>query len=444
MLSKEISDRLRLSRKESFLIKNWGKFIGCDVYKHYMHFANHFVLTPDKIKEIQSQKLSKLLNHAFNYVPFYKSKLSSFSNNIDDWPVLTRDQLSNQLISNRSLKNNLFKSTSSGSTGTPVTYYKDNNAKAADIASGMVLQKICGLKLDHPRIHIWGNSSSIRSWKTVRSRIKQRLLNQYNYSSIKANQDPALLSEFISKKRIKYIDGYATSIIAFAKYLGSENKSLENIKRTITTAENLNFNDALLVEKFISPVSNLYGCGEVNGIAIKMDINDYFYVLDTHVYIEVVPTELPEVYSILVTDLDNFAFPLIRYKVGDLSSELNAPNQNKSLPFSNFKEIYGRDSDVLNLDNGKQFMPITLFGGTVFRKFNEVIKHKVEFENNELTFIFEVQNISDDLYFRINEEIKNLANSFHNLSYRILFVDKIPPSNSGKYKYFENLDKPKG
>ena len=84
-----------------------------------------------------------------------------------------------------------------------------------------------------------------------------------------------------------------------------------------TTGEDLLENMKKIIERNIGPVSDLYGCGEVNGIAIQPVKDDKYYILESHVLVET-ESDSNEFNEIIVTDLDNYYMPLIRYKIGDI------------------------------------------------------------------------------------------------------------------------------
>jgi phenylacetate-CoA ligase len=431
-------NRLKLSIRERIQLYLWGKSQGLDILGCYNVFASHFSLSADEIKAIQRNKLQALLIHAYNTVPFYQELVNDFSNNLNDWPILERRDISQKLISNSYKENELFKSSSSGTTGTPVTYYKDKKAREADIAAGLVLVKYTGINLTSPSAHIWGNASSIKRWSRWQSRLKQKYLNQYNFPADRVSKFPESLLKLIHSKGISYIDGYASSIAEFARYLVNEGIPLTQIEKVITTAEGLSFMDKDLISSSIAPVADLYGCGEINGIAIKLPNSDYFSVLDTHVIVEFIETNIENIYSILVTNLDCFGFPLIRYRVGDLCTVHDKKTQSDN-NFSVFWSLEGRESDLIVLDDKTVLNPIILFGGTAFRAIENVLRHKVQYKDNNLLFLFELNDTSTLIEEKLKEKILEILRDYPKLKWEMEIVDSIPISNSGKIKYFERL-----
>jgi len=62
-----------------------------------------------------------------------------------------------------------------------------------------------------------------------------------------------------------------------------------------------------------------------------------------------------KLYKLLITDLENYAFPIIRYQLGDivtLSDSMKSCDCGRSLP--RLKSIAGRFSDFIKLKNGRQ------------------------------------------------------------------------------------------
>lgn len=417
-------------------------------YKHYNYFKNK---SRNEILQYQNKRFIELINYVYNNVPFYanymhKNKINPNSfNSVKDiklMPIIDRDIIKNHekdLISNEYNINDLHKGSSSGTTGIPIKYYKDKNGISAGTAAGYVLWGLSGWKPGDRTIHIWGNSTSIESWKTLPSKLKNKLLNQINIASTIIDSEKGI-KECVNKiysSKPQTIDGYSSSIYSIASYLEKNNIQLNKVNQVITTAENLEQYQRTLIEKNIGPTSDLYGCGEILGIAIRPINDEKYYVFDPHVVVETVETNIEGMKDIIVTDLNNYGMPLIRYKIGDMIDNIYEPDEKSTYPFSYFNKLVGRSSDIINLSNGKNFHPVNIFGGTFFREFPWILKHKVIWDGKELLFLFEVER-------RKNEEIlyKRLTSllSEYQVDFKIKYVDKISPSKNGKYKYVEILN----
>jgi phenylacetate-CoA ligase len=130
----------------------------------------------------------------------------------------------------------------------------------------------------------------------------------------------ALLAQ---KPRI--IQAYARAAVLFARYLDGRGLTPHRPHAIVTSAEVLEDDERSLLERvFGCPVFNRYGCREVSVIASDCEAHSGMHTMAEGLYVEIETPNGPaapgEMGSILVTDLLNFAMPLIRYRIGDLGS----------------------------------------------------------------------------------------------------------------------------
>lgn len=441
---------MKIKLSEKFIIKILDIANGTNVLKHYKFFHSFLNASPDEIKQYQINQLKLLLEHAYNTVPYYKNEIDK--NNIDinsindldqlkKLPVLTREIIQKNgeaLHSNKFNKKQIVKGSSSGTTGIPMKYLADKNGYSAGFAAGLLLSKMGGYPINKKNVHIWGNKDSIKQWRKYSSRIKSYFIRSKNIASSEFDETNNLSSIFskIKKFNPNVIDGYSSTIDKLAQFIETEGVRLNKDLIVITTAENLTMSIKERIEKNIGPVSDLYGSGEVLGIAVKPHYSDFYYILDAHVIIETIKSDIEGYYDILLTDLDNYGMPMIRYKIGDMIDGITTSSPDKNFPFSKFKNLLGRASDVIKLENGKNFHPINIFGGTMFRKYPEITKHKVIWNGKELTFLFEASKIAN--IEKLNQELKELLEPYE-VEFKIELVEKLLPSKSGKFKYIEIL-----
>jgi phenylacetate-CoA ligase len=423
-----------------------------NINKWYKFYLSALKWDRNTLINYQNKRLNQLLSHAYENVPYYKSIFNDIKltpqqiksiKDLSALPVLGREIIRSRLkdlINIKSKVSDLRKGSSSGTTGMPIEYYFNNDGLSAGIASGYNLWGLSGWYPGQRSVHIWGNSSSIKRWNTLSSKIKTFWMNQLNIPSVLFD-DPKnlpLITKQIMKFHPESIDGYSGSIFTLARYLESCNLKLNSVKRVITTAENLEFHQKEVIEKILAPTGDMYGCGELLGIASRPSNYDRYYVFEPHVIVETMYSGIEGMKDVLVTDLDNFVMPLIRYKVGDMIDELNPPSADSRYSFSWFTRIMGRSSDIITLPNGMLFHPVNIFGGTLFRKFPEIDKHKVIWNGELVKFLFETIKPVDKagLELKLGELLKP-----YEIPFQVEFTQKILPSPGGKFKYLELIDK---
>ena len=421
-------------------------FSGSVIWPRYKNLTDSFHWSRDRLIDYQNRKLKILLNHAYNNVPYYSRLFRQTGlhpadikdlNDLKLIPVLTRDQLTehNDLLKD---KNNdyriIIRGSSSGTTGAPIRYVHDSYSESAGIAAGYALYSLSGWRMGSRRLHVWGNPASVARWKTWRSKSKRLLLNQRNYPSYLLNfpeNYPELL-KVINEFKPEFIDGYAGPIGSFAFWLKEKNIRISGVKTVFTTAENLSPIHRAAISEVIGPVSDLYGSGEINGIAIQPVCSDRYYILGSHVIVE--QQDFHDSSELIVTDLDSRLMPFIRYKIGDVTDRLSKPDSSEYLPFDWFRKIDGRIADYIELPDGNVIHPINALGGTFLRKFQEIRKHRVIWDGAVLNFVLELSG-SCDMGAVHNAIHENLSQ--YDVKFIITVKERLEPSAGGKFKYVE-------
>jgi phenylacetate-CoA ligase len=120
-------------------------------------------------------------------------------------------------------------------------------------------------------------------------------------------------------------------------------------------------------------VYDQYACGEVLGGAYECEERDGLHVAEEHNLIEV---EAPsgEEGDILVTDLDNYAFPLIRYRNGDWGS-LETGSCSCGRQLTRLRSSIGRKIEVVRFPDSREFN--RTFFGRFFNQFAFIDAYQV-------------------------------------------------------------------
>ncbi len=406
---------------------------------------------PKQIKDHQLRRAVDLLDYAYRHVPFYRQRLEENGLSPDSFksiedlqriPPLTRENVQErfeQLQSDEKAQMAFETSGSSGTTGIPIIYCQDRDAVSAGVAAGMFGWELSGWRFGVRSLHIWGNPTSIRHWNSFGSRIKRLLHNQKNIAATELNHPenyPGIVRMLRSYSPVS-IDGYASAIFSLARYCLEREIDVPRARHVFTTAENLLPEHKQVIEEVLGPVSDGYGCGEINGIAVCPAGQDRYFIVEPHVIVEAVDSGSTEGRDILVTDLDNRVMPLIRYEVGDLIDGVSEAADDAPFKYRYFNKIVGRAADIVRLENGKVIQPLNLLGGTLFRRIGGIVKHRVIWNGRCLTFLFETESRFD---LKGAHRLIGLELQEYGVPHRIEVVQKLLPGASGKFKYFEIVE----
>ena len=438
----------RLAEKTGFWFNDLLK--GNSVGRYFKLFVRHLELDIHEIEQIQFAKFQKLLDHAYNNSAFYQQRLKSMgavpadfthSGLIHKIPPLTRKDLQDhwdEIIPANVNREKLNKGSSSGSTGVPVVYFKDNDSSSAGQAAGYLCWRLGGWRLGMKGLHIWGNPTTVNNeWSRLSSKLKARYLNHYKFPAYQLTDPEKIrgLADYVDKGGFDFIDGYTNSIYVLADYIKNNQGSLNKpLKMVLTTAENLHDYQRTTIEEALGPVYDLYGCSEINGIAGECKICGKYHVMDTHVLVEY--GNVVDEYQnreLIITDLDNYAFPMIRYLNNDVGKPYEG-DQVCKIPFSRMEQVSGRQSDIITLPGGGTLSVPSFFGSMLLKKVNGITKYQIEKDKPDHLLIRFV--VRDEFTDNDRQVIKDSLHTYlaDKITWDLAIVDEIPVSKTGKFK----------
>lgn len=405
-----------------------------------------------QIEEIQWKKLTKLIKFAAHYSPYYKELFKK--NNIDPVtmknkndllriPQLTKEDL--RLYQKKMIsiigKERFSKKITGGSTGQAVTVLKDRKAMAYQDAAMWRSLRWFGIDIGDKQARFWG--VPINTGTRIKYRIIDFLMNRIRLSAF--NFDEKSMKAFykrLNQFRPKYFYGYVSMIKEFAEFCEKNNKDTNNIgiKAIVTTAEPLLMETRqYLQEVFNCPIINDYGCGEVGPIAYDCPEGG-FHLMADNLYIEIINekgthSSHGEKGEIVVTELNNYSLPLIRYNLKDIvEANYQQCKCGRGLPLIN--NVAGRALDVLIASNGEKVH------GEYFNYIVEEIKKKglglKQYQiiqksiNNIIIKIVRDTAYSKEIQTYFENKIKERMGMNIKIEYK--FVDKIEREKSGKLR----------
>ena len=394
-------------------------------------------------EEYVERRIQALLEYAKDHSPYYRENPQW--KELSDFPVLTKgdfiEAYDKILTDNSSEQGNLYRLSTSGSTGTPFTVLCDGdkmNRVNMNFISCMELNGFrMGMKRGEFRAWIKGKNT-ISKWKSFKNNlIMVDISNMGDESLEKICRD-------IEKKKIQVLVSYSSALVALSQYLKKTGRNISKWKVEMIFSMGEALPDGtydLLQEIFgFSPVRS-YGNNENGFIAIQLG-EEKEYTIDLYnFYTEILkmdsdePAEPGELGRIVVTDYYNKTFPMIRYDTGD-TGKIRLYKDEKGRLHGKFVEIYGRRGSLIYHCQGEPlsihvFMNILLnFEGIVYQA-KCIQREKKEYEllinaDREKLQIEEVL-AAYRKYLGAEAQIK------------VTYVEEIPVQSSGKFMVCENL-----
>ncbi|WP_010178367.1 phenylacetate--CoA ligase family protein [Aquimarina agarilytica] len=280
-------------------------------------------------KEVIEKKqiaLKNILTHAITTTEYYK-KLTSY-NSVNDFPVVNKNIIRAHSDDFKSIKfseNQIFKVRTSGSTGTPFEVFQNKLKKIRNIADNLYFSEKAGFRLGF-RI------TYFRMWKAFeqKSSLVKFIQNIVPIDVFDLQKDECKLSILTNLSKSSASNswlGYASAFESICKYLDKNNNTVPayKLKSAIAISESLNtYTKQKMKTYFDVNVVSRYSNVE-NGILAQQPLNkDYFLINEASYLIEILnlesdtPVKDGKIGRIVVTDLYNYAMPMIRYDTGDV------------------------------------------------------------------------------------------------------------------------------
>ena len=333
----------------------------------YKELCRQQHLTPEEIEKLSWEKTKKLLDYAYQHVPFYSSRFGKLGITPDDirtpsdfekFPLLTRKDLMENfdlLLSDEFTLHDVNISTTGGSSGVPAKVCHQRSVPRA--AMGWRLLDWWGISPAADVAEVYRGLSA--NWKSrlLRSLLsfpgQQLLLDATSFTE----EDICCFLKGFSKLRPALLHGYVGAVDAVAEYMLDNDIKVSSPKAIWLTSAPITPVQQQRIEKaFGAPVYDQYGCCEIYWLAAECPKREglhMFYDIRRFEFVDEQSKNVPngEYGDIVITDLENFAFPLIRYANGDRGRRLEKIcSCGCNLPLMD--KVKGRISETFVLPSG--------------------------------------------------------------------------------------------
>ena len=254
--------------------------------------------------------------------------------------------------------------------------------------------------------------------------------------SIKA--DLGTQAAWLARHNPHYLLTYPSNLMALVTRIRKEGIVLSNLRQIQTISETVTpgLREACR-EMWNVPVVDVYSSQEVGYLALQCPECENFHVQSESVLVEILdnagkPCSPGEIGRVVVTDLHNFAMPLIRYDIADYAEVGRPCPCGRGLP--TLAHIVGRHRNMLTLPSGELRWPLT-----GFKRYREIAPvRQFQFVQNTREQI-EVRFVVDRPLTSGEEDALKaviLERFGHPFELSFVYLDEIPRSASGKFEEF--------
>jgi phenylacetate-CoA ligase len=422
----------------------------------YFEYLNSLYRLPrSMLGNIQWMRFKDIITFAYLNIPFYEKKFKQAGttpmdieerSDIAKIPVTTRkeirDNFPHNLIAKKKKSQDIIIEQTSGSMKDSIEFAKEWGYREF-VRNAFSFSNISGWKWGDPyailtTLHCSGSCSKERNKPDY---VKEIILPT-KHGIMDDPQGMRERAKIIGKSKPKIIHADPNYLKALAIFLNRNKMNIPNPLAISSTYELLTESTKKYLESaFQCKVFDQYGCSEIGPVANSCRKGNKHVFMDS-VFLEVEQESKSATHKrkgkIVLTNLDNYAMPLIRYDVGDMGT-LSDRTCSCGMNTKILESIDGRADEFITSSKGKKLGLNDfdkILAGINGIDFFQII-HEAGLNNITVNLIkndkwsdSSVKGIRKRLQFNIDE----------NLKVDLSFVKTIRPEASGKFKFVRSGD----
>jgi phenylacetate-CoA ligase len=327
----------------------------------------------EELVNAQYRQLDALIKHAWHTSPFYRNRFaqSGYDPSQDlnpswftslpllSWQALQSDY--DQIVSTQPPVSHgaTIEGASSGSTGRPIRFLSTEYTRTIWRTLSM-------------RSHLWNSRDFSAKFAVIRAKVKNQTAVDWGVSmnqvfdtapspTLDIRTPVADQATWLLGQNPHYLLTFPSNLRGLAERFLLLDKTASGIEEIITIGEMLTpENRAFCEQVFKAPIRDVYSASEVGYIAFQCQEGHYH--VQENLLVEVLDEEgkpVPDgkVGQVVITDLHNFASPLIRYAIGDYAEKGNCACK-CGRKLMQLNQVMGRSRNLITLPNGNRFWPL--------------------------------------------------------------------------------------
>ncbi len=404
----------------------------------------------ERLRELQVRKLRRLLTHAWRHCPFYRRRLAELSYKPADvdsaeylrrLPLLTKKDIRDHRSALRwpNVPGGLFPYNTGGSTGEPLIFEYDLGRQAYDQAARMRTHRWFGAEVGDPEVYLWGSPVELSRQDRIKT-LRDRLTNQLLLSAFEMS--PERMDAYLD--RIERYDpvslfGYPSSLALLCQRASDRGRKLRlrRLRVVFVTGERLYDHQRCEIEAVLGvPVADGYGSREGGFIAHQCPEGS-MHITSENVILEILdaggePVPVGEPGQIVLTHLDAFGMPFIRYCTGDAGRLTDRPCA-CGRGLERLEGIDGRQTDFIVTADGTVKHALSLI--YVLREIDAVRRFQIVQAPDRDLLVYVVSD--GGLQTRDRQQLEEglRRQMGPGVGIEIVLTDRIEPAASGKYRY---------
>ena len=398
-------------------------------------------MSDTEVDRYQQGRLEKLLKHAMLTVPRCRTMTSL---ELKDWPVTNKDSYRSNYdmsISTSFNKESLIRMSTSGSTGTPFICYQNLGKKRHVNAEVLFYNGQTGYKIGCRIIYLRSVVREISKSQLMQFAQNIYLLNCTDLSD-QGIKDKLDFIRRYTKHSPAMLMGYSSTLDAFRKYFdqhGYESAKGCHLLGVVGGSTMLYDNTRLAIERAFDCKCFSRYANEENGFLGQDGIENNVFLMNRANYVTEIlkmdkdePVDNGGIGRIVVTDLFNYAMPMIRYDTGDVGTWTTI--ENHGVRRRAIGSFGGRVVDMVFNSKGEAVSPHSI--STAMWKYQQVEQYQfaqVGLGQYEIRLNLKEESLNE---VELIADLKRVV-GFDAVIF-VRYVDEIPVLASGKRRYIVN------
>lgn len=379
-----------------------------------------------KVRE-NFEPAKEIIEYAVRNTEFYSKFKSGVS--LYDLPVMNKTSLNENYAAHISKEFDeifLHKMHTSGSTGIPFTVVQNLEKRTRHIADLKVFGELCGYHDGEPMCYLRAKPTATKEEQ------KEQNIWQFDICNLNPHNLTEYFEEMVQKKCTALI-AYPSTLKTAVEFWSENFKNTSCIKTIISTSETLTEEVREKLKAFFGNECNVVArySNTEQGILGQENGEDGKYLLNWASYFfEILKLDSDEQASagelgrIVITDLYNRAFPLLRYDTGDVGKIIMSE---KGFPY--LAELYGRRMDLIYDTKGSVVSPFLLCRTM---RFTNGIEQWQFIQKDQKKYILKISSSKE---ISLEKEILQFKQTLgSDAEIDVMYVNEIPVMNSLKRK----------
>ena len=399
----------------------------------------------------QEEKYRRLVQYAYHHVPYYHRIFDGIGlfeggnlreDRLSQIPVLTKETLREEqenMYSDEMKLRRPYSAATSGSTGIPLTIWYDRHYMVRNRADKFFMGQLNGRDLGKPELKMWFRDFDLYQ---KNGKNKDRF---YNFFTNRTFRLASVVSEEALKEYIDTINAVRpvqiwsnpAPIFEVSKYILSHGIRV-HCPRSIILTSNPLYDEMRETMQRAFPgtwIVDQYGGTEFGVVACSIREGRNLRIFEHSARVEVLDEagklQPHGTGDIVITGLNNYSMPLIRYRMGDMVTVLPY-GQDKEGSFGSISRVMGRRLSMLRRRDGTSVTGLhlrDLLTKPWIRTF-QLIQHSYD--------DLEAMVVLDGTPEQHREDLDQIASQLRKImdtECRFTFCDNLSPEKTGKYFY---------